>query len=489
MEGRAETVKVTSGQVIEQANHSVHFWYVILDGEVMQHNGFARVRLEKDSVIGIGEDGVYICSYTAVTDATLLKFPYNDGEGVALFLKNEGKYMRTVLRAALLQRQVLIKTYSGFYNLATQFHDFLVRQYREYEDFCEKYRTEATYFPRMEQYEDFDANDIVKRWIVDNSAALSGDYLDEYLELMQRNDVICAGAVLETSNQARKIVKRLVEIVNYIKENRDVLLAEDENDLFHLYFELLLDVTKNGHVTKPLLDHMEGMAELIQKLGIYSSELVSKRVDKFHNYEESLAAREEEHKGDEAEDEEHGDGEKKLKDDCLRHILTYAGMDEREIENVRKLLRSYQSIPDSQETDDQARTLRRDLSNIYYEAYYNSFMHAVRYPGTVTVIVGMFLNFGFLDAHMAGDENANILYDLTERIDECNSDNVYTIFEWLKSIYEGKNEPSKNDFDLDYPAYLADMRKNGDITEEQRQSYLNNRDMKIKYDIQNINTS
>jgi hypothetical protein len=90
---------------------------------------------------------------------------------------------------------------------------------------------------------------------------------------------------------------------------------------------------------------------------------------------------------------------------------------------------------------------------------------------------------------MAGDENANILYDLTERIDECNSDNVYTIFEWLKSIYEGKNEPSKNDFDLDYPAYLADMRKNGDITEEQRQSYLNNRDMKIKYEIQNIFTS
>ncbi len=45
-------------------------------------------------------------------------------------------------------------------------------------------------------------------------------------------------------------------------------------------------------------------------------------------------------------------------------------------------------------------------------------------------------------------------------------EHVYTMYEWLKSIYIGKNEPSKNEFDLDYPAYLADLRRNGTITKE-----------------------
>ena len=32
-------------------------------------------------------------------------------------------------------------------------------------------------------------------------------------------------------------------------------------------------------------------------------------------------------------------------------------------------------------------------------------------------IVEMFLNFGFMDVQMVGEENANILYDLTEHLD------------------------------------------------------------------------
>lgn len=98
----------------------------------------------------------------------------------------------------------------------------------------------------------------------------------------------------------------------------------------------------------------------------------------------------------------------------------------------------------------------------------------------------MFLNFGFMDVQMAGEENANVLYDLTEHLDVCKSEHVYTIYEWLKSVYQGKNEPSKNEFDMDYPAYLADMRKNGKITQEQQKKLMANNEYKVKYEMQNM---
>jgi len=87
---------------------------------------------------------------------------------------------------------------------------------------------------------------------------------------------------------------------------------------------------------------------------------------------------------------------------------------------------------------------------------------------------------------MAGEENANVLYDLTEHLDVCRSEHVYTIYDWLKSVYEGKNEPSKNEFDMDYTAYLADMRKNGKITQEQQKKLMVNNEYKVKYEMQNM---
>lgn len=51
------------------------------------------------------------------------------------------------------------------------------------------------------------------------------------------------------------------------------------------------------------------------------------------------------------------------------------------------------------------------------------------------------------------------------------------------------NEPSKNEFDMDYPAYLAEMRKTGKITTEQQKHFMSNRELKVKFEIQNMFTS
>ena len=41
-------------------------------------------------------------------------------------------------------------------------------------------------------------------------------------------------------------------------------------------------------------------------------------------------------------------------------------------------------------------------------------MRAMQEEGQITPILEMFLNFGFMDVQMVGEDNANALYDLTE---------------------------------------------------------------------------
>lgn len=69
------------------------------------------------------------------------------------------------------------------------------------------------------------------------------------------------------------------------------------------------------------------------------------------------------------------------------------------------------------------------------------------------------------------------------------SANVYTVYDWLVQIYQGKKEPSRNEFDQDFNAFLLEEKRTGNITEEQMQQYKNDRRQKVQFEIRNMFTS
>ena len=246
----------------------------------------------------------------------------------------------------------------------------------------------------------------------------------------------------------------------------------------------------NHYDVTPLKERMDKIAEVIRKLNIYDDKLVSYRLNEYKNHDFTQYAIDEfatPGEDDNISDEEWDEEEES--EDCLEHILTYAGYTPERIEDMRKLIQKYRDLPDMLSTDAEVFQLRKQLSQVFYDAYYKVFMNVMKDDDEPTPIIEMFLNFGFMDVQMVGEDNANILYDLTEHLEVCNSDHIFTIFEWLKTIYNGQNEPSKNEFDLDYTGYLAELKKTGKVNEKQMREYANNREMKVKFEIQNMFTS
>lgn len=485
---KTETIRVQKNQIIAKQKDKVKKWYLILEGSVLQVNSYARISLEKDAVIGISEADRYLCSYVAKQDTVLAAFPFDTSDDLIPIIKGQESMRDKLLRAAFGQRQKLLETYAGFRTLAYQFHSFVERQYNDYTTFCTKYRLGEQSFTRMDAFKPLEMVHKAENWEVNNSASLMKGYLEDYIRLVKQDDGLCIGAIMEASYQTRRVTQGLIEMVEYLRYNQDILLAESKNDIFFLYFDLILQAQAKNYDVKPLEERMEQIAGVIRRLNIYDEKLVTSRLDEFKNHDFTAASSKECAAGADHDSESWEEGSEEG-EDCLIHILHYAGYNEEEIEKVQTNVEEYRNLPDRLATDGKTFALRRSLTQMFYDVYYKAFMHAMEDENGLSPIVQMFLNFGFMDVQMAGEENANMLYDLTEHLDICNSEHVYTMFTWLKSIYEEKNEPSKNEFDLDYPGYLADLRKTGKLTAEQVTAYMKRKDIKVKYEIQNMFTS
>ena len=172
--------------------------------------------------------------------------------------------------------------------------------------------------------------------------------------------------------------------------------------------------------------------------------------------------------------------------DCLQTILRYARQNEKDIELVREKITEFRNLPDIYSTDDDVRRLRRELTAIFFQIYEKVFFRAAEEGEPLDEIIQMFLNFGFMDVKLAGAENADALYGLTEHLQLCNSNHVYTIYEWLLAVYEGKKEPSRNEFDMDYSQYLRDQMKNGNIRKEELAALSDDLEEKVKFEIRNM---
>ena len=478
------TVKVQKNQVFARQKEKVRKWYIVQDGTVIQQNSYAKVVLGKGAVIGISETDRYLCDYVAAADSVLAVFPYDSPDDLSAAIHGQASMRSTLLGAALNQRQKLLNTYAGFQKLVRQFHSFVENQYSDYTNFCVQYHLEEKSFTRMENFKPLEMVHKAENWEINNSNSLMKGYLDEYMRLMQKDDGLCIGAIMETSYQTRRVVQGIIEMVEYLRYNQDILLSSSYNDIFDLYLDLAKRAKEKNYDVKPLKDCMERTAEVIKKLGIYDEKLVGERLEEYHAFDFSAQG---DYVTPEPSEESWNEGQEgEQAEDCLVHILNYADMGEQVTEEMRDLVQKYRDLPDMFSTDAETFALRKRITQIFYDTYLKAFMHTVKGEKELTPIVEMFLNFGFMDVQMAGEENANILFDLTEHLSVCRSEHIYTIYEWLKSVYEGRNEPSKNEFDMDYPAYLAEMRKNGKITPDQQKRYTNNREFKVKFEIQNM---
>lgn len=476
-----EIIKVKRDQVIAKRNGKVTYWYLIQEGFVIQKFGFSQLKLEKNAIIGILEKDIFLCEYVAGEDTTLAGFPCEGVTDLKNILMGQEKIRNVFLRTAIEQRHQLLTLYSDLYNKARQYNVFVENVYNDYKIFCGKYKVEQESFSEMDHFKPLQMRHRAETWEVDNSISIARKYTQEYLQVMEKDDSLTVGVIMEAAAQMRRFTLGIGEMESYLSYNKDILLNESENDLFRRMFDLSIKMYAKKYEIEPVTKDINMIMQVVQKLGIYKERLALKRWNEFKNYQYDTEAS--------------GDANNTRKEiditteDCLGDILEFAGYTGDEEEKVRDMVEEYQKTPEAERSGKEAYALRKQLTSLYYDIYYKAFMRAVNDESSLTPVLEMFLNFGFMDVSFVGEEHAEALYHLTAHLDICSSEHVFTIYQWLKRIYFGEKEPSKNEFDLDYPAHLLQMRKDGNLTDKQVEEYKQDSEKKVEFEIQNMFTT
>lgn len=169
----------------------------------------------------------------------------------------------------------------------------------------------------------------------------------------------------------------------------------------------------------------------------------------------------------------------------LEEILEYSGIEANEASGFSDLIKTYKELPDRLSTDDNTRRLRRQISEAYYNIYEGVFFHAIL-DRELPLVIKMFLYYGFVDEGLAGSENTQELANLAAAYEPDPEGNVVTVFEWLKLIFNGKVEPSKNEFDMEWPKYLKQQADDGEIKREDIKRLTNDNKAKVSFEIHNF---
>ncbi len=171
--------------------------------------------------------------------------------------------------------------------------------------------------------------------------------------------------------------------------------------------------------------------------------------------------------------------------DALQQIVEYAGLDEARTETFRKLISDFTAVSDKSSTEDNIRLMRRQISEIFFVIYEGAFFRSL-VDKEIPTVMKMFFYFGFVDEKLAGESNTKVLESLAESYEPDPEGNVLTAYEWLCLINQGKVEPSKNEFDMEYPKYLKQRYDDGEIRQEEMKRLSGDRNAKVSFEIQNF---
>lgn len=479
-------VNIEKGKYFIKSGDKVTELYWIVQGSVLQVLSNKKIVIDKGHMIGLAEGttGVFTCDYVTNEDCVIYSYQYEKEEDLKKIFEAQPKNAVVFLMSAVRGADATLRRYAEHWTLCHKFYTFTSELYRQYKIICEKLKIEEKPFSKMDYFEPLSLETKVRKSKIDYFASLAKMPKAIMDAFYGKDNALIVGEIIHAGECMNQSVPLIEEMYQYLLDNQDILLNEQKNDLFALYFDLTKRAAAQGMELALFQKKIMTIVEFAKMCKIYDKESIETRFAEFESYDFSKAA-EEVSKAEQEEAEEEIE-EPPMGDEWLTYILKYASYDEEKCKRAVMMIEEYRELPDMYSTSDEVRKLRRDIAKMFYDVYMRVFKRSVK-QSKIPTIVKMFLNFGFMDVTLAGEDNVSELYELAETIEEkCKSSNVYTAYEWLKSIYAGENEPSKNEFDLDYVGYLREQKRMGEITAAQEKAFLDDNWNKTVYEMDNM---
>ncbi|HYE83162.1 MAG TPA: hypothetical protein VEG39_13485 [Clostridia bacterium] len=165
-------------------------------------------------------------------------------------------------------------------------------------------------------------------------------------------------------------------------------------------------------------------------------------------------------------------------------ILEYSNIPRERCDMFMYSLNAFRGLKDKLSDDEQVRSLRKDLTSVFFEVY-EAVLKRVIKEKNQDKLFHMFLTYSYMDEKLLSPKSIWTLYEISGKAMEEET-GVFGMKSWLQLIYEKKKDPSVNEFSMDYFDVFRELKKQGEVKDEDKARYENSIDGRLSFEINNM---
>lgn len=474
----------SEGQEIFSKNNAPKDISLIAEGEVEGVFGSHTFLLGTSDVIGICDflANRGCITYTATSTVNLYTYPCPGTKELDALIHSNADIAYLMVNGLCKQVAELLMYRERLTKEATNTLTLVKESYDEYSRLCNEYSIPTKKLPGVNDVAPFSGDDPIEEWIHDFYVEIGALEPTARKAFFYNSPGIELGFLRRCKNDVINVIDVCNLYHDYINSISSFLLNEEGLDLFALVCELHLNTL-----------HIEGadstVEALVTRLSDTLSTLTGVNSFTYHNrlysYWDTLEEKRDAGFEDGASPEFPAiQSAGSILTGAVETILEYAGADDALCDTFSRSVKAYTEFPDRNDSEDDVYDTRRALTKSFYEVFKLAFRKSLD-GDSVPTIINMFLNFGFVDAKLAGSEHSDFLYSIADSYKGAPEKGIYTGREWLTAIYRGDREPSLSEFDMDYPTYLRDLKNTKQIDAKEEARLLANQEEKLRYEMEN----
>ena len=481
--------EVQEGTIITNKGDPLEYISLIGEGEVEGTFGGHTILFGKTDVLGLCDllSGVHTHTYTALSDVTMHHFPCTGVGPLDALLRKNADIAYLMVNSMCRQISELIQYKSRLKHEAEGAFDMVNDFYSEYSRLCKTYASVPKKLPGLEDMTQFSGHDPIHDWLQNYYSEISDLDPNVRRKFFHGNPGIEIGFLRRCVQDASQLMAACDLYQEYLSGISDLLLHDGGYDLFSLISDLHISSMNITGADLAVDALMVQLTETLSGMSGVDPDYYQNRLDSYWNALEDKRESQDTSEMSDAPDTSgaavsSGVSQELL--DSLNTILAYSGCEDTLAQEFTININKYTETPDRNNSEDEVPELRRSITKQFYEIYRLIFLKTLD-DETPPTVVKMFLNFGYVDPTLAGYENANFLYSIADSYKGDPENNVFTISEWLKSIYKGDRDPSLSEFDMDFTTYCRDLKNQKQIDAKEEARLLADRNEHLKYEMEN----
>ena len=485
--------QIPKGTEIFLENEPASYVCVVIRGRVLARTESVKLTLPSGSFLGVFDLSVghYVSDYIAVEDSMLYAFPVHDKKMLrAMLTANNKDYRGLMVNSLTKYFYELSKINAEFHKMAEELYQLLTDTYAKYKGFCRDAGEGAVVLPVLERLEAYQDETPMERKGFSYYEDLAKVPADIQKSFFGCGIELTMFHIKELSSIISNLIIDTREVCGYIKENFLCLYNDGSQNLLMGMMKLAYEAGKKNRPVQglqqlldKLLDEFNRMEEILERYMGMPPMVKRDRLQKM--YTAVLVGEEME----ETEEASGGASDEEVYQSLrgtLQQLIDFSEVPKDSLKTFVDAMNTFVRAKDRMSTEDDFRTLRRQIADGFYTIYKAIFFKILKEEKDMPKAVELFLNYGFTDERLLTKEQTLELCRLDISTKNKYHCTMFTIPEWLYAIYTGKRQPSKNEFDMEYIEMLREQKKMGEITAEEEKKLANDQVKKLEYEIQNM---